>query len=1010
MSFSLKETALSFFGLNPKGPFLQRDDFKALAQVAEPAIPELEMAMKNIELKRVLATLLNFVGEVSAIAFINLIASGDTELQKNYVIPLALLAFVPPVVRQQLSNARFRLNDIAVQRTFTHLHTSDESLKYSDKRHMLGPWQSQVSSMASAELQFGNQPENKLFWLSAQLLNLALLFPELSPVILGQWVLSVFQIAGNTRVFKDLQTKFQSVVQKNNIALKLHGRVTDAERVEEQSALKRVVAITTVINAITTSTIVPFIWAVATGASLAAKVSSSLLPVLNIVSSQVSNALGTAIGAHLMFTSALIGRSKLADIIDQIKQAKVMSQNLVDRELHRERLSGELSIDEVFAKRGIAVPDNQKALLFAQVNVPRPKDNEMLIQDLTGYILLSEGKITVISGGSGKGKSLLAETILQRYLKATGRTGVLNRNGKIEDIRDGSITGNEYGTYLNEDDMPGDMYWADLALPYNLQVALIATEGFDFQDKSIIEFLRMSWGEKQKNKNNSHLLSKVFASIETHLKNTLIKTGLFQNGSGDIGYYLSQEIGVYSDGEKQRLFLASLYLIPKLPIVILDEPFRALDSNNKQSGDQSSKQAMAAYLLLLEEKGTNVIIISHEEDRTLDTLLGQENIGCRLHLTNGQLLPMKGSEHMASLTSVPLSGTDTAEEVMKPSGDKVKNAVPLDARQINQLIVLIEELYTQVDYDSNSGSFDEEPYDQAKFSQTVKSIIESFSKIISSLQPGQTIDVGNLEIDWRFLDQSIGFFLVRTANENNDFVPIAQILERFYYLIDENSGETASLKRFLYKSTTHTIQIYGGRFDVQYLQQIEKQQDELGITSFRRQEEAQILHAEDVPLLKGIIDAEKNMHGVSAALVKDRWAVTEPVNMSEEESVRTILEALRETANLLETDDGQQVVYIHTDTCAVEDWKVINDLANRLFDYLLSKIEDEECSSTQYAEAIELFSILFRTVHPDISDRFVDWMGDSISGQRRTVSDVFRIIIEQEQQLLTKVLDDSAHS
>lgn len=75
-------------------------------------------------------------------------------------------------------------------------------------------------------------------------------------------------------------------------------------------------------------------------------------------------------------------------------------------------------------------------------------------------------------------------------------------------------------------------------------------------------------------------------------------------------------IGTYSSGMMQKTLLASA-LITKPGLVLLDEPFRALDTDTRDT--------LTSHLINLKKNGTTVIISSHEPDvveQLCDTVIG----------------------------------------------------------------------------------------------------------------------------------------------------------------------------------------------------------------------------------------------------------------------------------------------------------------------------------------------------------------------------------------------------
>lgn len=991
MANKVIESTKSFFGLSKQGPFLQREDFEALASVAEPASADIESAMSHIELKRITGTALNIMSEVLTIALINVVASGNQELQSTLAWPIFGLLSATTLTKSTLLNWQYRLNDIAIQRVFTYLQTID-GLQNSEKKHLLSQWQSDINSMSRAELQFGNLPSNKLFWLTSKLINIAYLFPELTPVIIGQWFLSILQISGNTKAFQYLQSQFQSVVQENSTSMKLHAKNTKAEKLKEKVAMLKVTVLTTIINTITRSASLPFIWALANGATLPTLIATSL-PSLNTLSSEVSETLGSAIGAHIQFTAAAIGRERLENILDQIQKTQVMIQNHNDRKKHREKLADEKSIEESFKEKNIPIPQGVTSLLFSEVCIPRPADNVMLIENLTGYVLLETGKVTIITGGSGKGKSLLAETILQNYLKSSGRTGISSKEGIITDFRDEATNHNEFGLYVNEDDMPGDIYWADLAFPYNLQVALIATANFDIHDPSITEFLRLSWGDKTKNANKTQTLTKVFKTIQKHLESILSETGLFIDPTKQMSYYLSQEIGHYSDGEKQRLFLSSVYLIPNLPLVIIDEPFRALDSSDETRNTNSSKKAMAEFLLKLENRGTDVIIITHENDTEIKSLLG-ESIGCQIHLDNGQLVAKKGYENMVQLTSTPLlSEHNVTDEILE-----TEETITLG----KEVILKIEESLLRLDdliKDAKSSyitSFNRlDPSKHPEVKKEIKSIINLFEQVVGKLGRNQKINSDILAThNWELIGEAIYFYL-DTSDDKVDFVKTVTIFETIFSSLDSAAltkqtnpvYKGQQLTEFLYEYIHLAVTNRQREFETEYVQKVKSQYSTIVSNTKESQQDEQQklpiypLTLEEIESLREIVDSEHSEQTVKDAITLLKSNISQPEkNLEAQKVIDNFFRKLEQLKQFIVKKSETNTVEIGLEIFSEDDWRLITNLLDTYFIYLQ---EDQTLEFTEkqekYHQALEICDVIFYAMTEKANNLQVDWLENEYS-------------------------------
>jgi ABC-type multidrug transport system fused ATPase/permease subunit len=651
MLTKIKETFKGYFGLQKDGPFIHADDLQELGEIAHPAKKAIDKALKGQKRRRVEATVLRQVTELASLMLIRIVASGDTEAQKLFALPLFGIIATSKALSYHKLN-KWRKNYIAVNRAFSHIQ-NDPDFQKSEHSHLIGEWQTSINSMISAELHLNNKPFDQMFWLTAKLASIAEIFPAIAPVALIQWLVALTQINISTRVFSKNQTNFVDQVQKNNSTTKRNGETTLEEDEREEQAMDRVIDTTTGINLLAQTSMLPFIYALSTGMN-DALAATSLLPALNILSGEILQTLNTTIGAYMALISAKIGREKLEASMHQMKKAKKTVKSWGDWLKFKEKRDYEPSIETTFKEREIEIPEGNH-LLLSDISVQRPDETKTLVSGLTGTISLDEGHV-VIKGKSGKGKSLLAKTIMQLYEKGTGRSGFKTADGKIEDIRETRTKENQSNLlYINSSELDNSSYLADIVLPYQTQVSILKKHEFPIENSELEFYLRSGWSDKVALSDNTDLLTQAHYVLTNHLVTTINDSGLFPEfKKSELFYFLEAECGNYSDGEKQRLALVHASFIPDIRLLIVDEPFRALDTDiTSDDGEEDkidSKQAVAQYLNTFQEQGTPTLIISHQKNADLRELLGEDNLGSILELSDCGL---KVHKRYAETTSFP---------------------------------------------------------------------------------------------------------------------------------------------------------------------------------------------------------------------------------------------------------------------------------------------------------------------------------------------------------------------
>lgn len=206
--------------------------------------------------------------------------------------------------------------------------------------------------------------------------------------------------------------------------------------------------------------------------------------------------------------------------------------------------------------------------------------NNLRYKDIlkTGHFVAGDKPFTLVTGSSGGGKTTFLRLLCN-----------------IIPYDEGSIYFN------NKNILEID------AIEYRKQVSMLSQTSFIIE-KTIEENISFA----------CHFHNKK-APTKQQLEQAL-ETVMLEKSGGD-------EVATLSGGEQQRLCLArALFLNPQ--ILLLDEPASSLDHN-------SAVQVLDRFITLLNERGTNIIMISHSPE----TVLRQ---AVKIKVTDGFVLKEEG--------------------------------------------------------------------------------------------------------------------------------------------------------------------------------------------------------------------------------------------------------------------------------------------------------------------------------------------------------------------------------
>lgn len=599
----LRIRAVAMLGIEPDF-VVSTQQWEELEKLCKTADPLIEKAKKGALGRRVIQKFSNATAEFATAALAR--AFAHPENAEGYMVAGGFGVWAGmKVLGLHEGNTQQRLDEQALKGVIADMHASPELTENTDWwRVFQSEWQPKIMAMASANRSLNNQPPEMLAWLTLQSANLVHMFPDLTPTVTASWGMGVAQIFGSAKMFKYAEGKFVQAASELTERLGRHGDVTEDEEKKADRARALAVLSTDIINFV--SFVVPMLPTIQAfmgkrmdqaAATLAEQLSSAQMS-----SGPLREKLSAAIGSSIDLASARMGRKFLDQVIEYWKDAKIRVSTEHDLTTTREGLGLRPENGE------IVVPPEGKWVVLHGFQ-PKRLDGSPI--GVARDAMIPAGKVIVIRGESGSGKSSLLESMWMRVKGIQGWVGVGDTTG-IQWIGDQRTIPerDRMALYINPAREGGSSF-IDKALTEYLQQTIFKEAGISVDSS----FMRANWQTKVRMAEGNPELHRAVSVLQSYVETYVQKTGLFTENE-PCEEMLYRTLGEYSEGQRRRLALALAGIGPHV-LVGLDEPTASLDVEKNGEGIASADRVIRYIKWLQEEQGKVVVCVIHDEMKGL---------------------------------------------------------------------------------------------------------------------------------------------------------------------------------------------------------------------------------------------------------------------------------------------------------------------------------------------------------------------------------------------------------
>lgn len=516
---------------------------------------------------------------------------------------------------------------------------------------------SEIKSVAGAEFSLMWRPADLLARMGIQTANILsmdsrMLIPSLAS--LGFVGLQVFQSAKiftrYQNAFLDLQTRLTELSERK-------GDISDTDRKKRWISITKLTAITGAINGISKfvagfgplyaiTALKEYGLGIASGAaSLAVAVQEFSRSMEGVASGAISNTFQIA-----------TARRGLSTLNQAIEQAKASHDLMLDNDTYQKaKLANETPPFNLMSQKNKRIKET--LLIFNDFNVRDRNDKKVFTTNQESVISISDGneiKTTVILAPSGSGKTTLLQAMAGRHKKQVGRFSIITTNeGKqqvVDPLNLNNIQERDRAVWIDDrKSMPHSLnkYFIDEMFHEKTLSVFMQTEMPQVSHISADlrkEFIDADWKQKTKLAKEHDVLGVIHEKMQAIALDYIRTTGFFSSHSDEeVVDILHRQMSELSEGQQCRISVARsgfnvlthgnfpTISYEKPAIALFDEPFAPLDTQNSNSSAKTAAQEMADYLSLLNQNGVATIVVSNDNTKLLEQLMGN-NLGIILSL------------------------------------------------------------------------------------------------------------------------------------------------------------------------------------------------------------------------------------------------------------------------------------------------------------------------------------------------------------------------------------------